>query len=713
MSESPPPVQDVPNAKKRPLKQARFGVEWIDDYAWLRDDNWQAVLRDPSQLAPDIRDHLTAENAYTAAFLEPLADLEAELFEEMKGRLEPAKSSVKLKDGPWLYYHRFEPGQEHGTFQREKDNDNGAGEPQTLVDAENLSQAQDGFFDVGDVSHSPNHRYIAYSVDLKGSENYDVWVRDLDNESAAARSAGIDRAAGSLVWTSDSQTLFWVERDDNQRPSKVCWRTVHDDHGKAVSDAKTTITYDEDDAGFFVSVGQSDDDRMIVISSHDHTTSEIWAVPSDNPSRPPVCFAPRRTGIEYSVVPQGGASYILSNDQNATDFAIFRCETELGEASDIKTWVSYINHRPGCLILGLESFQRHLVRLERENALPRLVIRDMDTREEHTIEMDEPAYALGLISGYEYDTTTIHFTYSSPTTPSSVYRYDMDSREKTLIKRQLVPSGHDPSDYVTERLTIPSRDGEAIPVTLLHRTGVTSDGSAPLLLYGYGSYGITIPADFRTTRLSLVDRGFVYAIAHIRGGMSKGYAWYEQGKGEEKVNTFNDFVDVGRGLVDLGWSSRGQVIAHGGSAGGLLVGAALNQDPGLFGGVIGAVPFVDVLTTMSDETLPLTPPEWPEWGNPLIDKAAFETIRSYSPYDNIKTADYPPVLITGGLTDPRVTYWEPAKWAAKLREHQTADAPILLKMNMDAGHQGESGRYQSLKELATEYAFALWAVGKR
>lgn len=691
-----------PAAEKRPTRHTRFGVEWTDDYAWLKDAQWQTVLREPSTLSADIREHLEHENAYTAEILAPLRALETEIFEEMKGRLEPAKSSVKLKDGPWAYYHRFEAGQEHGTYMREPF---GGGAAQMLLDAETLSADYDGFFDIGDLSHSPDHTHVAYGVDGKGAENHAVYIANI--AAGDAEFTGIDTAAGALVWSADSRTLFWVERDENQRPSKVRRQEVIGvGGGKFAPDTR----YEERDPGFFVSVGSSDDDRHIIISSHDHTTSEVWAVPSDAPDAAPVCFAARRPGIEYSVAPQGGASYILSNDQDAVDFAVFRSSALLGEVSDPQEWTSYIDHVPGRLILGLESYAGHLVRLERENALPRIVIRDMETQVEHAIEMDEPAYSLGLVSGYEFDTTTLLYSYSSPTTPSSIYAYDMKTRERTLAKRQIVPSGHDPDNYVTERTMIKARDGEMVPVTLLYRKGAAPDGSNPVLLYGYGSYGITIPADFRTTRLSLVDRGFVYAIAHIRGGMAKGYGWYEAGKKSEKTNTFNDFVDVGRALVDLGWTQRGKIVAHGGSAGGLLVGAALNQDPELFGGVIGAVPFVDVLNTMSDADLPLTPPEWPEWGNPLQDEDAFHTIRAYSPYDNIQSANYPPVLITGGLTDPRVTYWEPAKWAARLRDHQMGAAPILLKMNMDAGHQGESGRYQSLKELATEYAFAIGAV---
>ena len=372
-----------------------------------------------------------------------------------------------------------------------------------------------------------------------------------------------------------------------------------------------------------------------------------------------------------------------------------------------KHWQEFIPHTSGTLIIGVETYKGYLVRLERINALPRIVIRDLTTYAETAIDFAEDAYALGLVGGYEFNTKWLRFSYSSPTTPGQIFDYNMETGERILRKTTEIPSGHAPKDYVTKRIQITARDGEHIPVTLIMRADFKRNGKAPCLLYGYGSYGITIPASFRTGILSLIDRGFVYAIAHIRGGKSKGYDWYTKGKLATKQATFDDFVDVGRGLAAQDYTSEGRVIAHGGSAGGLLVGAALNQAPDLFGAVIAAVPFVDVLNTMSDESLPLTPPEWPEWGNPLTDETAYDTIASYCPYTNTVAANYPPILITAGLTDPRVTYWEPAKWAAKLRDHQTGTAPILLKTNMDAGHQGEPGRYDSLKETAFEYAFAV------
>ena len=691
------PAQPIPFAQKTPFTQSRFGVKWTDDYAWMRDDNWQAVMRDPSVLNKDIRTHLETENAYTENALSPLTALKDKIFEEMKGRLEPTAREVPMPDGPYAYFHFYRTGDQHGVYARH-DTASPAPEDEVILDCDAEAEGTK-FFDLGDVSHSPNHKWLAYSYDDKGSENYQVFLRNL--ETGEVSPTEIDRSAGALVWAADNRTLFWVERDENQRPYAVRFRDVFD------AKDKVHTAYEEKDPGFFVSVGSSDDEKHIEISAHNHTTSEIHRIPSAAPQTAPVCFSKRQSGIEYSLHDTGGTTYILTNTGGAVDFQIMTGSS----GNTPEDWTPFIPHQAGRLILGMESFANWLVRLEREDALPRLVIRNMESGEEHAIEMPEAAYGLGIKSGYEYDTDTLFFSYASPSRPGTVYRYNMKTRDRVTVREQQVPSGHSPEDYRVERISITARDGETIPVTILARHDVKIDGSNPLLLYGYGSYGITIPASFRTSILSLVDRGMVYAIAHIRGGMSKGYQWYLDGKLEKKTNTFNDYVDTGRALADLGWTSQGRIVAHGGSAGGLLVGAAINQAPELFAGVMAAVPFVDVLNTMSDTELPLTPPEWPEWGNPITDEEAFKRLWSYSPYDNVEARSYPPALITGGLTDPRVTYWEPAKWAAKLRERQLGDAPILLKINMVAGHQGESGRYDSLKETALEYAFALDCVG--
>lgn len=693
------PKLDGPAAAKRPVTTEQIGRTRTDDYAWLKDENWRDVMKNPSALDSAIRDHLEAENAYTLAMMDGTDALQSAIFEEMKGRIKDDDSSVPSPDGPFEYFESYRPGDQHGIYLRRarKKQDRDA-EPQLLLDADKLAKGH-AFFSLGSVTHSPDHAYLAYSVDLNGSEKYAVTIIEL--ASGKTIKTSIENTTGGLVWAEDSATLFWVERDENQRPSTVYRQNVLDG-----SDAAQI--YEEADAGFFVGVGKSDASNFIEISTHNHTTSEVWLIDAKAPQNAPKLAAARRTDIEYDLHEHGAYFYILTNQDGATDFKVMRAPKS---DPSPQNWEDVIAHTPGTLILGLETYAGHMVRLERANALPRIVIRDMDSGAEHTISFDEQAYGLGLMGGYEYDTHMLRFAYSSPTTPRQTFDYNMKTRERILRKTAEVPSGHNPADYKTERLSITARDGEAIPVTLIYKAELKTDGKAPCLLYGYGSYGITIPASFRTSILSLIDRGFVYAIAHIRGGMAKGYDWYRKGKLETKQATFDDFIDVGNGLCTLGYSSRGQLIAHGGSAGGLLVGAAINQDPKLFAGAIAAVPFVDVLNTMSDESLPLTPPEWPEWGNPLTDVSAYDRIASYCPYTNVAAKAYPAVLITAGLTDPRVTYWEPAKWAAKLREFQKGEAPILLKTNMDAGHQGESGRYDSLKETAFEYSFAVKLAG--
>ena len=687
-----------PKAQKVAATFSQLGRDRVDEYSWMKDPNWQAVMRDPSLLNNDIRSHLDMENTYTKAVLAPLEALKDAIFEEMKGRLEPEDADVPAPDGDYAYYHRYRSGDQHGLFARKpitSGDINQAGEEEALLDADILAKAHSGFFDLGSVVHSRNHKRLAFSQDVHGAENYEIFVKDLI--SGKTQPTDIKTSTGGIVWAADNQTLFWVERDENQRPHAVYARNID-------GEDPARLIYQESDPGYFVSVGESDSRGFIIISAHNHTTTELWIIPADEPRKEPICFSPREPGRDYSLHEQGGYFYILTNTGGAVDFQIQR--QKIGAATNTK-WEDYIPHKPGTLILGLEAYENHLLYLVRENALPRIVIQDMITRESHDIDFKEAAFGLGLTGDLPYHGNNMRFVYSSPTTPAQIFDYNMNSRERILRKTQNVPSGHAPENYKTERLEIKARDGEMVPVTLLYKSDLDLSANPPCLLYGYGSYGITIPAGFRTSILSLVDRGFVYAIAHIRGGMSKGYNWYLEGKLEKKANTFNDYVDTANALCDLGYTNRGKIITHGGSAGGLLVGAALNQDPGLWGAMIAAVPFVDVLNTMSDETLPLTPPEWPEWGNPLEDIDAYDRIASYSPYDNINDAEYPPLLITGGLTDPRVTYWEPAKWAARLRDHQKGDAPILLKINMTAGHQGESGRYDSLKEAAMEYAFAV------
>ncbi|MBN9017331.1 MAG: S9 family peptidase [Rhizobiales bacterium] len=686
-----------PVAAKRPLVSQHHGVTITDDYAWLRAANWQEVMRAPETLDPAIRAHLDAENAYTAAEMADTEALQAALFKEMRARIKEDDSSVPAPDGPYAYASRYTEGAQHPLIVRTPRD----GGPETiLIDADAMAKGL-AYFDLGGADHSPDHKLIAWSFDDRGSESYTIRIREAD--TGRDLDDRIEGTTGGSVWAADGRTLFYTVLDDNHRPCKLLRHVV----GTPAS--ADVLVYEETDPGFFLGVGQTQSARFVLIETHDHETAEVHLIDAADPTAAPRLVAARKTGEEYDVDHNGDRLYILTNADGAEDFKIVTAPVA---APGRENWIDLVPHQPGTLILGLTLYKDFMVRLERFAGLPRIVIRALANGEEHAIAFDEEAYSLGLGDGYEFDTTNLRFTYSSMTTPARVYDYDMATRTRVLRKEQEVPSGHDPDAYVTRRVFAPAGDGETVPVSLLYRKDTPLDGSAPLLLYGYGAYGITIPASFSTTRLSLVDRGFVYAIAHIRGGKDKGYRWYREGRREKKVNSFKDFVAAGEYLAREGFTARGKIVAWGGSAGGMLMGAVANMAPDLFGGVIAEVPFVDVLNTMLDDTLPLTPPEWPEWGNPIESAADFATIAAYSPYDNVTAQAYPPILAIGGLTDPRVTYWEPAKWVAKLRETKTGEALLLLKTNMDAGHGGASGRFDSLKETAFAIAFALKVAGR-
>jgi oligopeptidase B len=689
-------VSKPPAAPKRPAPFTRHGITVVDDYAWLKDAKWQEVLRDPSVLDPDIRAYLDAENAFTEELLGPTAALQKTLVAEMRGRIKEDDSGVPMPDGPYAYTWKYQQGGQHehvGRLPRD------GGEFHTILDGDALAKASE-YFKLGGTRHSPDHKLMAWSADLRGSEYFTIKVRDWANGQDLPDE--VARASGGIVWGSDASFFLYVEKDDNHRPLKV-FR-----HRLGALQGDDVLVYEEKDSGWFTSIGESASGRFCVIGGGDHDTSEQWLVDLADPNATPRLIAPREKGVRYSVDDRGDELFILTNEGGAIDF---RITTAPLATPDRAHWREFIAHRPGVYVLDIQLYANHLVRLERANALPSIVIRDLRTNEEHKIAFDEAAYSLDSIGGYEFDTTTTRFAYSSMTTPTEIYDYDMESRQRTLRKRQQIPSGHDPAAYVTTRIVAKAQDGAEVPVSILHRCDLVRDGTAPLLLYGYGSYGMSMPASFAANRLSLVDRGFVYAIAHIRGGADKGWSWYLDGKREKKTNTFDDFAAAGRALIEGKYTQAKRIVGHGGSAGGMLMGAVANRAGELFAGIVAEVPFVDVLNTMLDDTLPLTPPEWPEWGNPITDRAAFEYILSYSPYDQVAAKDYPKILAMGGLTDPRVTYWEPAKWIARLRATMTSGGPVLLRTNMGAGHGGSSGRFNRLDEVAIAYAFALWAVG--
>jgi oligopeptidase B len=689
-------VQSPPLAERRAHASRHHGIERNDPYNWLRAENWQQVMAEPETLPADIRGYLEAENAYTKALLEePQAELVETIYREIRGRIKEDDSGVPSPDGPWAYNSRMLEGQQYPLVVRTPRD---GGPESVLLDCN--AEAGDGYFGFAGAEHDPSHSLMAWAADRQGSEYYAIRFRDM----ASGRDTGevIERTAGDSTWSADSRALYYTELDENHRPFRVRR------HVLGTPQASDTIVYEEKDPGFFVSVDKTLSGKFIVIDCHDHQTSEVWLVDALSGGAP-TCVAPRVENREYDVDERQGLLYIRTNDGGAEDFKIVTAPIERSGADN---WTDLVTHVQGVLILDVFVIANHLVRLERHEGLPRIVCRDLRTGREETVGFAEAAYSLGMSSGYEFDTSTIRFTYSSPTTPSRIYDLDLETGERTLLKEQEVPSGHDPSAYETQRIFARAADGEMVPVTVTYKKGLARDGQSPCLLYGYGAYGMAMPAGFSVSNLSLIDRGFVHAVAHVRGGMDKGYGWYRLGRREHKPNTFTDFIAAAEALIAEGYTGKGRIVAQGGSAGGLLIGAVANMRPDLWSGLIAEVPFVDVLNTMLDDTLPLTPPEWPEWGNPIASAEDYRLIAGYAPYENVAATAYPAMLVLAGLTDPRVTYWEPAKWVARLRATKTDTNPLYLKTHMGAGHGGASGRFDRIKETALSYAFAVACAGK-
>ena len=690
-----------PQAEQRPVARTLHGTRLTDEFAWLKAANWREVMRDPQQLDPAIRAYLEAENDYCDRTLADTAALQDALFVEMKGRIKEDDSSVPEPDGPYAYYVRYRKNGQHPLLCREPRQ---GGAEQLLLDGDALASGK-AFFRLGATRHSPDHRLLAWLADEAGSELYTARVRVI--ETGADLADTVPDASGAVVWTQDAAAFYYVRLDENHRPAGVFRHRL----GTPVT--ADVRVFEEADPGLFMSVGRHTSGRFADISAHDHETSEVWLIDLGVAEAEPTLIAARETGVQYEAEHHPAfngapALIIRTNADGAEDFKIVWTPLATpGRAF----WRDLVPHRPGVYILSFMVLEDWLIRLERENGLPRIVVRQLASGEEHIIAFAEEAYSLGMDGGYEFATDLLRFTYSSMTTPTEVWDYDLATRSRTLRKRQEVPSGHEPGNYVTRRLFAPAADGETIPISILHRKDFAPGGEAPCLLYGYGAYGISIPAAFSTNRLSLVDRGFVYAIAHVRGGTEKGWRWYREGKLANKPNTFRDFIAASEYLVQQGWSTPGRTVAQGGSAGGTLIGAIANMRPDLYAGLIAEVPFVDVLNTMLDETLPLTPPEWPEWGDPIRDAASFHSILDYSPYENVRPQDYPAILALAGLTDPRVLYWEPAKWIARLRHLRTDRRLIAFRTNLDAGHAGAAGRFDRLKEVALAYAFAIKIAG--
>lgn len=680
----------APVADKRPHEVTLHGETLADPYFWLRDQSY------PTIDDADILDYVKAENAYFDAAMKPHAKLVETLFQEMKGRIKEADSSVPQKDGDWVYWVEYEEGAEYKKWYRKPAS--GSGDAQLILDEVAMAAGKD-YFRLAELSISPNGRLMAYSFDDNGSERFEVRIKNLATGDMLPDV--IPGTLSSLVWTTGNDAILYGLANENWRTDNVRL------HKLGTPIAQDKLLYKEADIGFGVGIGKTAADNYIVIATGDNETSEVYLLPADNPEAPMQLVSARQKGREYSVDEREGTLYIHTNDEHPN----FRIAT--ASVKDPGKWTTLIPGSDHSYITGLAVFRDYFVVEAREDGLDQVDIRRYDAPlTPGRIKFPEATYVAGLGDNPEYHQDKLRLDYESMVTPDTVYDYDLASGKLETLKVQEIPSGYDSTQYITERVNLPSRDGKTlIPASLVYKKGTKLDGSAPMHLYAYGSYGYRVAPGFSTTRLSLVDRGMVYAIAHVRGGDDMGRAWYLAGKTTERKNTFNDFIDVARGLIAKKYTAAGKISVEGRSAGGQVMGVIYNEAPELWGAVLAGVPFVDVINTMVDETLPLTPGEWPEWGNPITDKAAFDYMLSYSPYDNVTAKAYPPMLVSAGLNDPRVTYWEPAKWVAKLRTTRTNDATLLLRTNMGAGHAGKSGRWGALREDAEEYAFVLTQLG--
>jgi oligopeptidase B len=695
MTDSTPPAAPLPVAPVAALRPHSFtthGVTIEDPYSWIKDPGY------PEVTDPDVLAYLAAENAYFESVMAPHRPLIDRLYEEMKGRIKEDDSSVPQKDGDWLYWTAFETGGQYRKWwRRPVAAGTDTSKDELILDEPVLAEGKE-YFRLGAFSISNDGRLLAYAIDDNGSERFEIRVKDLTTGEHLPDV--IPGMLSEIVWTADDKGFLYGLANDQ-------WRTDNARlHWLGTPIADDIELFKEADEGFRVGVSETSDRKWIVLSSGDHVTSEIYLLPATDPLATPLLVSARQVGREYDVDMHGDTLFIHTND---TDPNFRLCTAHISSPGE---WVEKIAPSRHFYMTGIDCFRDFFIVDGREDGLDQIEIhRYDDSIAPQRIRFPEASYDAGLGNNPEYAMDVLRVGYESMVTPGTEYDYDVATGELTTLKVQEIPSGYQAAKYRTERLKITARDGTEVPVSIVYPADFPKDGSRPLFLYAYGAYGYAIPPGFSTGRLSLLDRGFAYAIAHIRGGDDLGQQWYLDGKLEKRANTFNDFVDVAKGLVADGWTSAGKIAIAGRSAGGELMGAVVNSDPELWGAVIADVPFVDVLNTMLDAELPLTPGEWPEWGNPIEDKAAFELIRGYSPYDQVKAQAYPPMFISGGLNDPRVTYWEPAKWAAKLRATKTDDNVLLLKTNMGAGHGGKSGRFESLREGAEEHAFVLWQLG--
>jgi oligopeptidase B len=667
-----------PKAKKIERLDTVNGVVLKDDYYWLREKESEEVL-----------DYLKAENKYTDAMTEHLKPLQDELYKEMIGRINEDDASVPVKDDEYYYYSRMEKGKNYAINCRKKGSLDAKEE--IILDENILAEGKE-YFSVGALEMSPDHKLMAYAIDVNGSEEYDIYIKNL--ETGEMLTDEIENTAGNIVWANNNTTFYYTMLDETHRPFQL----YRHDLGK--NDNK--LVFEELDGAYFLYPFKDKSEQFIYVYLGSKVTTEMHFMNADNPDDDFKVIQPRKQDMEYSVANHGTDFYVLTND-NALNFKLMKTSVN---TPSMENWREVMPHDDKVLLSSVETFENHLVIYGRKGGFKHIHITDLRTNKSHEVAFPEPVYTYWSSENPTFEGSTIRFTYSSMITPRTVYDYDMDSKKLTTKKVYEVKGGYDKSDYVVERVEATAADGTKIPMSVAYKKGVKRDGTNPCYLYAYGSYGSSTEPYFSTIRVSLLDRGFVFAIAHIRGGSEMGRKWYEDGKFLKKKNTFTDFINCAEHLVKEKYTNSDKLAIAGGSAGGLLMGAVLNMRPGLFNTVVAHVPFVDVINTMLDETIPLTVVEYEEWGNPN-DKIYFDYMLSYSPYDNVEAKDYPNILITAGLNDPRVQYWEPAKWTAKLRDMKTNENTLLLKTNMGAGHGGASGRYEALKEYAFEYAFVL------
>ena len=664
--------------------------ELIDNYSWIKQKDWKEVILNPSKLNAQVKKYLDEENLFKENQLKDINDVEKKLFEELKSKIKNEDNSVPKKDGNYFYGYKYNKNSEYPIYYRKNITNNSE---EIILDCEKKSKTHT-YFNVASISHSHDHRHVAYNIDTNGSEYFSIFIEDIQKKELL--SPEIKNTTGDIVWSLDNKYIFYVRLDQNHRPTKVF------QHKIGSNSEKDLLIYEEKDPSFFCSINLSKTKNYLFIRTADHETSEYLFINLKLNETKPILFRKRIKKIEYDLEHHEKFFLISTNIDNAKNFKIM-----ISHEESYQKWEEFIPYNKVNLILDFILLKDWLIRLERTEGSENIIILNLNNKDQHKISFDEEAYNLSLDHGYEYETDIFRYSYSSPTTPKSVFDYDCKSKKQELKKTQEVPSGHNKDDYICKKIFATAHDNEKIPITIFYKKGVKLDSNNYLLLYGYGSYGISIPSNFSTNRLSLVDRGIVYAIAHIRGGKEKGYEWYENGKLLNKKNTFLDFISCAEKLCEDKYTSPKKIVAQGGSAGGLLMGYIANERPDLFLGIIAQVPFVDICNTMLDEDLPLTVTEIPEWGDIKNDKKSFLYVKSYSPYDNVKKQNYPHMLVTGGISDPRVTYWEMTKWVAKLRENKTDNNLLLLHMNMTAGHSGASGRFDYLKEIAMEYGFVL------